>query len=257
MYLRLRQLCLVAKALDPVVEALQDVFRLGAGFRDANVGPYGLVNAVLPVGAAFVEVVSPIREGTTAERYLERRRGDGGYMVILDCGDLDERRRHLASLGVRIANAVEHDGYRGLQLHPRDTGGAMLELNRTEGGDALDGPYHPAGPDWRARRRRDGAAGIAAAEIQSADPAALAARWGEILQRPVRRSGSGAPEIALDLGALRFVPAEDGRGDGLAGVDLVVADRARVDVTAARRGIAADGDALLIGGVRWRGVAAG
>ena len=100
MYLRLRQLCLVAQALDPVVEALQDAFRLGAGFRDANVGQYGLVNAVLPVGAAFIEVVAPIREGTAAERYLERRQGDGGYMVILDCGHEIplERPRELAAL---------------------------------------------------------------------------------------------------------------------------------------------------------------
>ncbi len=137
----------------------------------------GLINALLPVGPSFLEVVAPTRSGTAAGRYLERRGGDGGYMVIVDCDDIERRRRHVETIGVRVANPLRYEDYTGLQLHPRDTGGAMLELNHTEGGERLDGPYHPAGPHWQDFIRRDTTRALLAAELQSADPAALAARW--------------------------------------------------------------------------------
>jgi hypothetical protein len=205
----------------------------------------------MAAGSGFIEVVAPTRPDTAAGRYLERRGGDGGYMVILDCDDLPARRRHLDALGIRIVNALAHDGYAGLQLHPRDTGGAMLELNHTEGGESLDGPYHPAGPGWRAARRTDVTTDLLAAEITAADPAALAERWSEILERPVMRCGAGAPEIRLDLGALRFVRAA-GRGEGLVAAELAAADPARIRAAAAARRLAIDCGGPIIGGVAFR-----
>ena len=87
MWLRLRQIALVARQLAPVVDDLRELFGLAVAYRDPSVEAFGLENAVLPVGNQFLEVVAPIREGTAGGRYLERRRGDGGYMVILQCDD--------------------------------------------------------------------------------------------------------------------------------------------------------------------------
>ena len=87
-YLRLRQLCLVAAQLEPVVDDLSAVFGVEVCHRDPAVGQFGLHNALLPFGTSFVEIVAPVTEGTTAERYLERRKGDGGYMVILGSDSL-------------------------------------------------------------------------------------------------------------------------------------------------------------------------
>ena len=83
-YLRLRQICLVASELEPVVDDLCAVFGVKVCHRDPEVGQFGLHNALMPFGSSFLEVVAPQREGTAAGRYLERRQGDGGYMVILD-----------------------------------------------------------------------------------------------------------------------------------------------------------------------------
>ncbi len=255
-YLRLRQICLVARALEPAVADLADIFGLAVCYRDGNVGKYGLVNALFPIGASFLEVVAPIEHGTAAGRYLERRGGDGGYMVILDCDDIARRRRHMDAIGVRIANPLKYENYTGLQLHPRDTGGAMLEVNHTTGGESLDGPYHPAGPNWQAALRRDVTGALLGAEIQSPDPAALATRWRAILERPVSRNAAGEPQIALDLGALRFVRDCDGRGEGLGGLDLVAADRARIVDAAERRGCRVAGDTVTVCGTRFRLIAA-
>lgn len=100
--MRLRQVALVAADLAPVVEDLEAVLGIETGFADPGVGEFGLTNAVLPVGDTFLEVVSPATEGTTAGRYLERRNGDGGYMVILQSDALDADRRRFEELGVRV-----------------------------------------------------------------------------------------------------------------------------------------------------------
>lgn len=251
MFLRLRQLCLVARELEPVVEDLCAVFGVAVCHRDPEVARFGLHNALLRVGSGFIEVVAPLRDGTAAGRYLERRGGDGGYMVILDCADLEPWRTQAANVGVRIAASLKLGGYEGLQFHPQDTGGALLEINHTEGGDELHGAYAPAGPFWQQAAAGSGALAIKGAVLQGAAPARLAGRWAQLLRRPAAPSESGF-EIALDNARLVFVEARDGRGEGLAAVDLEVADPQQVASRAREHGCEADAREVAVGGVRWR-----
>ncbi|NQV59175.1 MAG: hypothetical protein HQ502_05885 [Alphaproteobacteria bacterium] len=250
--LRLRQICLVAQELAPTVEGLSDVLGLATCFHDPAVGVYGLENALLPVGTNFLEVVAPIQENTAAGRYLERRGGDGGYMVILQCDDVEARRGRMGELGVRIANPLNYGDFTGIQLHPRDTGGCMLETDQNDGSLAPDGPWHPAGDNWQGAVRTERTTGMVGAELQSHDPTALATRWGRILDRPVVTGPSGASEIALDNATLRFVEVADGRGEGLGGVDLQISDRAAILAAAAARGLEVTGDAIVVCGTRFR-----
>jgi hypothetical protein len=252
MWLRLRQLALVARQLAPVVDDLREVFGLEVAYRDPSVEAFGLENAVLPVGNQFLEVVAPTREGTAGGRYLERRGGDGGYMVILQCDDHGPRKRRAAELGIR--KALEHDEpqYRLLQLHPRDTGGSFLEIDQQIGGEDVEGPWQPAGRDWHAAVRTDVVRAIAAAEIQAADPRLLAKRWSEILELPIADEAGGAPSLRLENAAIRFVADRDGRGEGLGGVDVVAADPPRLLAAAERRGRRIADDLVLICGVRFR-----
>jgi hypothetical protein len=252
MMLRLRQICLVSQELSPAVEVLSDVFGLASCFHDPAVGAYGLENALLPVGTNFLEVVAPVQESTAAGRYLQRRGGDGGYMVILQCDDVEARRARMGVLGVRIANPLNYGDFTGIQLHPRDTGGAMLETDQNQGSLAPDGPWHPAGDNWRGAVRTDRITAMVGAELQSPDPTALAARWGQILDRPVTPGTTGAAEIVLDNATLRFVEVADGRGEGLGGVDLEAADRATVLTAASARGLAVNGEAVMVCGTRFQ-----
>jgi hypothetical protein len=172
-------------------------------------------------------------------------------MVILDCDAIEPWLTHLPSVGVRVANDLDYPGeYRGLQLHPRDTGGALLEINHSHGG-AWDGPYHPAGPRWRGAHGADAEEQIMAAELQSADPARLAARWAEILRRPVR-DASGVPTIDLDLGTLRFVPVADGRGEGLGGIDVKIPRHERARFAARQKDVPEEDGVLMLCGTRVR-----
>ncbi|MCU1504887.1 MAG: hypothetical protein JWM12_4241 [Ilumatobacteraceae bacterium] len=218
--LRLRQIALVARELDPVLTELHDALGVEVAFRDPSVKTFGLQNAVMPIGNQFLEVVAPVQEGTAAGRYLDRRKGDGGYMVILQCDEHAARKARLGEeLGVRFAMAHDSDDYKVLQLHPQDTGGSFLEVDQQTGGeDMVDGPWEPAGPNWQHARRTGIVGGINAAVIQSDDPVRLATRWSELLDVPVE--GDDNPSIPLDNATLMFVKAADGRGEGLAGLYL-------------------------------------
>ena len=251
MTLRLRQICLVAPHLEPSVSTICTVLGTMVSYVDPNVEKYGLVNALMPLGNSFLEVVAPTQDGTAAGRYLDRRGGEGGYMVILDCDGIEPWLAHLPAVGVRIANDLDYPGeYRGLQLHPRDTGGALLEINHSHGG-AWDGPYHPAGPRWKGAHGTDAEDQIMAAELQSADPVRLSVRWSQILRRPVR-DAAGVPTIDLDLGALRFVPVTDGRGEGLGGIDVKIPRHERARFAARQKEVSEEDGALMLCGTRVR-----
>jgi hypothetical protein len=251
--LRLRQIALVAHHLKPAVDDLCDVLGLATCFHDPAVGKYGLENALLPVGTSFLEVVAPIEAGTAGGRYLERRGGDGGYMVILQCDNVEQRRARMAEQGVRIANPLDYGDFVGIQLHPKDTGGTLLETDQmVQGSQDADGPWHPAGGNWQDAVRTKRATAMTAAELQSPEPMALARRWGEILDRPVGDSVGGNAEIALDNAVLRFTGINDGRGEGLGGVDLETADRDAILAAAGARDLGIDGDTVTICGTRFR-----
>ncbi len=251
MDLRLRQICLVARDLAPTIERIKTIFSLEVCHIDSAVAKYGLENALLTVGNQFLEVVAPVEPDTAAGRYLDRRGGDGGYMVITQCRDRAERDGHLANLEVPVANVLDYGDFHGLQLHPKYTGGSFFEIDWNEGGEDPDGPWHPAGPDWKSAARTEVVQGIAAAELQSPDPRALAARWSEIAGLDLE-DGEFGPEIRLTNATIRFVDAQDGRGEGLGGIDLAAVDSARAKRQAQTLGCRVEHDTIFAAGFRFR-----
>jgi hypothetical protein len=251
MWLRLRQTAFIARKLAPIVDDMREVFGLEVGFRDPGVKTFGLENAIFPVGNQFIEVVAPIQEGTAGGRYLDRRGGDGGYMVILQCDNHAPRKRRVAELGVRKALEADEARYKIMQLHPRDTRGSFLEIDEQVGGEDPDGPWSPAGPNWKTAVRTDVVRAIAAAEIQSPEPDVVAARWSEILELPVERDPKGRPALHLQNASLRFVKDADGRGEGLGALDVVAVDRKRLLDAAERRGRRVSDNQVMVCGMRF------
>jgi len=250
--LRLKQICLVAADLDAVEEELKAILGLEVAFSDPGLSQFGLRNIMLPIGNSFLEVVSPIREDTTAGRFLERRNGDGGYMVILQCGDMAAMRERVERLGIRIVFEDSDEHTTGIQLHPKDLPGALVDIRRNTGDQSPDGPWSPAGPDWQRARRTDVVRSLPAAEIQCDNPAALAARWSEAMERPVSRDADDNPEIRLNDGSIRFVKATDGRGIGLGGIDVEVVDRDQLLTAAEELENKVSDDTVMICGTRIR-----
>ena len=67
----------------------------------------------------------------------------------------------------------------------------------------------------------------------------------------MKRDGA-ALHMALNNVGIRFVEATDGRGYGLGGLDLVVADRARILSAARERDAYISDDEVRVCGVRFR-----
>jgi hypothetical protein len=218
-WLRLRQICLVATDIEEPTALLHEIFGLHVCHIDPAVGKFGLQNRLMPIGNQLLEIVAPVTPGTAAERYLTRRSGDGGYMVITQCDNYRAWRARVDGLKVRVAHRLHYPDYDGMQLHPRDTGGALLEIDQQLDDDDADGNWHPAGPNWQRMRNTDTVEAIAAAELQSPDPMRLASRWSEIIGSPPVVSAH-AITLALENAELRFVQADDGRGEGLAALHL-------------------------------------
>jgi hypothetical protein len=244
--MRVRQFVVVARDLESVVADFEAVLGIEVGFNDPQVKEFGLRNAVLPVGDAFLEVVSPIDPSATAERYLKRRGGDGGYMLIVQCDDLDHDRARLDKLGVRTVWKLDLPNMRGTHLHPKDTGGTLLSLDDAKPAES----WLWAGPKWESHVRREVVSGIAAAELQSDDPAALGRRWSEVLGKPLLELAPKKFAIALDASDVRFVEETDGRGEGLTAFDVKVVDREKLLAGAKKRGCKVEGDEVTVAGIR-------
>ena len=255
--MRLRQVALIARKIAPVAEALEQVFGLKIAFRDPMVGVFGLANAVMPAGGEFIEVLEPRRDDASGARYLGRRGGDAGYMVILQDADAIVHADRLAAAGVKAIARNRGEGrYRFTHFHPADCAGVLLSIDSVEGDADWREPlsdWPPAGPNWRAFESET-ALGLTAVTLQHRDPMAAAERWAMLLDRPLAHDGE-VFEIALDGEAIRFVPPIDADATGIVGLDLVVDDVEGVLARGRALGLNGDDGTVLIGGVAMRPLA--
>jgi hypothetical protein len=229
---RLRQAVLVAGELEPVETALREALGLGEPFRDPGVGAFGLANAVFALGDCFLEVVSPMQEGTAAGRYLDRH-GDGGYMAIFDLEDLEGARGRARELGVRTVWQLDLPDISGTHLHPADMRGAIVSLDQSR----PYGSWRWGGPEWTGQIGKGASGRLAGITVAVSEPAAVAARWAAVLGVPAQDGGE--PLLALDGSEVRFTAALDERSEGLTEIAIELpperrAGRTTIDVGGVR-----------------------
>jgi methylmalonyl-CoA/ethylmalonyl-CoA epimerase len=92
--------------------------------------------AILGRGAGRVELVEPL-EGSSVQRFLEER-GEGIHHLCFLVDSLDETCRILDAAGYRLAGGIRagSEGTRIAFLHPRGTGGVLIELREAPEGEA-------------------------------------------------------------------------------------------------------------------------
>ena len=251
-WLRLRQIALVVEEMAPAEQALIDVLGIEVAHRDPGIIRYGLENILLPIGNQLLEVVAPVQENTAGGRYLERRGGDGGYMVITQAEAQAPHRARVDALGIRLVSDSDSGSFRNMQLHPKDTGGSFFEIDEVygqPGAHDVDGPWPPSGDDWQRAKRLDRVTAVTAAEVQCDDPARTAARWSAISGIPLTQQ-AGHPSLPLDDANVRFVACTDGRPEGLGAIDIACADKAAVLSAAEARGAVTGPNQVYLCGMR-------
>ena len=253
MTIQLRQICLVARKLEPVIQDLTAILGINRCFIDPGVGVFGLENTLMPIGRNFLEVVAPIEENTAGGRYLDRRNGDGGYMVITQADSLESQQKikqNALNSGVRVAHETVREDWNLCQLHPGDLKAAFFEIESDSYNDFL-GHWNPVGGlGWEDKVKQDVTKDYLGVELQSEDPLELAELWGKVAGLNIERNGA---EFSMNLNnaTIRFVEAEDGRGAGLGGIDIAVANRDYILEEAENRDCFVSEDRVDICGTRW------
>lgn len=210
MRLRIRQIVFAAAALEPSVTQFGSAFGTRVVYRDAEVAKFGLVNALLPIGDQFIEVVAPTRPDAPAARHLARH-GDSAYMLILQTEDLAADRQRLERLGVRIIWQANHPDMSSVQLHPKDVGAAIVSLDQPVPAAA----WRWAGPSWQSKSeqsgseqaksvRRNSEGVIREVGIAAHAPEMLARRWAEVLGTQAAERDGNTWQIPIMEGCLRF-----------------------------------------------------
>jgi hypothetical protein len=227
---RLRQAVVAVADLEAAVAELRAAFGLDDPFEDPGVGAFGLRNAVFAVGDTFLEAVSPIRKGTAAGRYLERRGGDCGYMVIFQLEDLEAARRRADRLGVRVVWRADMEDISGTHLHPADMRGAIVSLDRAD----PPGSWRWGGPDWIGKIGAGSPGRVVGITVSVTEPGRVAERWAEVLG--VTADGT---RLELDGSSVEFTSSPGDVDLGISEIRLELPDDLRqgrdsVDVAGVR-----------------------
>ena len=206
--LQLRQVALVTADFDKTIADISHVLDLTSCFSDPTVEVFGLRNALFAFGGAFLEVVSPVREGTTAGRLLEKRRGDGGYMVMLETDDVSRDRTRAVAEDVPVVLDIDTGDCQGVHLHPKRLG-ALLSFDQM-----MDpGAWKWAGPKWRELAGSRLVESIRGVVVQVAELGAA------LLGREAQRETDGWRFVVGER-FVRLTEIRDDRGPGVAAVVL-------------------------------------
>lgn len=229
--IRIRQVALCTDDIWRDEQAIVSALGVAGVHRDPpNV--FQMRNVVFAVGDTFLEVLQPTADTAPSARFLSQRGGPGGYMLILQVDDLAAARARADDLGIRVVYdepPARHHGVEAeaVHLHPADTGGAIMSLDRM---DPVDG-WAWAGRAWQGHVHTDVVERIVGVQLRSADAEALATRFSALVDRPCSVSDAGEWSIELDDSVVRVVSGASGERDQLTAVDMVATDRSTVGAT--------------------------
>jgi methylmalonyl-CoA/ethylmalonyl-CoA epimerase len=86
--------------------------------------------AFLPVGESRIELLKPTTADSGIAKYLAKR-GAGMHHLCLAVSDIESAMAHIATQGIQLINETpcqREDGTRYAFVHPKSTGGVMVEL---------------------------------------------------------------------------------------------------------------------------------
>lgn len=213
---------------------------------------------VVPLGGDFIEVVAPIRSGTTAGRLLEKR-GDGGYMIIMQTSDAASRRSYIETQSPALAKVIwgyekAEEGVVCVQYHPKGIAGSVIpELDshapterEAEPMERRFSHWHALGPDnpslYNSMTRtahlslEECVLRLAPSNTNTED---AAKQWENLFG-----VASVNDNLSFTNARMKFIRGEEGEAEGLVSVTIGVKGRERFDgilERASKAGLCGDG----------------
>ena len=240
--MRIRQVALAASDLKKTDATLRRLLGCDQSYADPEIIYFGLDNRLYTLGDCFLEVVSPVLPNTAAGRFLDRRGGDGGYMVIVQVENLSQEQVRLADTGIRTVFADDRGNAKAIHLHPKDVPGAIPSLDEMSPPES----WLWAGDRWEQRAGRY-VRGILAVEIRSLDAKATGQCWAEAYGIELMSAGNG---FRLEMGGteMRFTPDAAAAEPALMSIDFDAVDLNAICAAADGLGLERDGRVVTVCG---------
>ena len=127
--IKLNHLAVVVDDMDAALRFWRESLGLAQAGAIESVAAEAVDIAFLSLGDAHIELIQPKSEGSGVAKYLAKR-GPGLHHLCLEVADLDAKLEELSARGCELINEKprERDGRRYAFIHPRSTGGVLLEL---------------------------------------------------------------------------------------------------------------------------------
>ncbi len=125
--------------IDHIGVAVEDLDESIALYRDRlgmreqhreTVEEFGVEAALLEIGDAHVELLTPIQSDSAVARFLEKN-GPGMHHVAYRTADIDAALERMTKAGVRMIDEQARTGIRESRVafvHPKSTGGVLTEI---------------------------------------------------------------------------------------------------------------------------------
>ena len=243
--MRLRQLVFVSRERDRLARQICTLLDLKETYHDAGLINFGLENVLIPLGDTFFEIVMPVQENTTAERFLEKRNGDGGYMVIVDVDDFESEQKRVESSGIEIVwhgNRNEDEiNARTIHLHPKQVGGAILSIDHMNPKNA----WLWAGTNWEKDINKALVSHLCGVNICSANPDNLLSNWEKALGK---KRSIGYNSIDLAGSSINFDMNTQSQSEYVSAFQIYTLKKSNIEKRALSKGFVTNNN-IHLGGV--------
>ena len=126
---QLNHLAIVVEDVQAALGFWRDALGLSVGKVERNEGEEVDI-AFLPLGEGEIELLAPINETSGVAKYLAKR-GAGMHHLCIEVDDIAATMQRLSTHGAELINdapKVNAEGRKYCFVHPRSTGGVLLEL---------------------------------------------------------------------------------------------------------------------------------
>lgn len=132
--IRINHIAVVVEDVHAALNFWQRALGLSLSHTERNEGEEVEI-AFLPVGDSEIELIAPITEGSGVAKFLANR-GPGLHHLCIEVDNIATSMAQLAANGAQLINEsprIRDDGTRYAFVHPKSTGGVLVELYELPG----------------------------------------------------------------------------------------------------------------------------
>jgi len=127
---KISHLGIATSSISEARKLYEEGFKLGVEHVE-EVASQKVKTAFLPVGETNVELLEPLGDEGAIAKFLEKNPRGGIHHICFEVDDIDAALAHLKAAGVPLVDQEPRAGAHGMRvafLHPKGTGGVLIEL---------------------------------------------------------------------------------------------------------------------------------